>query len=159
MQFTLSTVDADDAELLVRECDFPAMQDNPLHRLMFPHSSDETAEEEIRWTIQGLRETLQTRPTGFRKICLEDGTPVGFAGWSLEQTTRGSSTIDSGDALEEQKQPSSCPRRDYWHPNTLDVKSWAEVSKLFRKEKKRVLQNHTNIWRMFHCDGFLLYLC
>jgi hypothetical protein len=33
LQFTLSTVDADDAEPLVRKCDFPAMRDDPLHLL------------------------------------------------------------------------------------------------------------------------------
>lgn len=86
MQLALISVNPDDAERLVRECDFPAMRQNPLHLLMFPSSTQETEEEEIQWTIEGLRETLQARSADFRKVCLEDGTPVGFAGWSLEQS-------------------------------------------------------------------------
>jgi hypothetical protein len=151
MRFTLSTVDADDAELLVRKCDFPAMRDNPLHLLMFPHSSQDTEEEEIRWTVEGLQDTLRIRPADFRKICLEDGTPVGFAGWSLEQTTPEEGTNNSGDVLTEQeKEPNKCRRHDYWHPKTLDVKTWVQVSKMFRREKIRVLHNRKNIWRKFN---------
>jgi len=149
MLFTLSTVDADDAELLVRKCDFPAMRDNPLHLLMFPQSSKDTEEEEIKWTVEGLQDTLRRRPAGFRKVCLEDGTPVGFAGWSLEQTTPQQGT-SSGNVFEVQEMdPARCARRDYWHPNTLDVQTWVEVSKIFKTEKKRVLNNRKNIWRKF----------
>ncbi|KAJ9299330.1 hypothetical protein DTO271G3_2952 [Paecilomyces variotii] len=123
---------------------------------MFPQSSEDTAEEEIRWTIEGLRETLQTRSAGFRKVCLADGTPVGFAGWSLEQTTGESSTSDSGDDLKERKQRNNHPRPNYWHPSTLDVKSWVDVSKIFRKERERVLENYKDIWRTFSCEDSLL---
>ncbi|KAJ9245751.1 hypothetical protein DTO271D3_4073 [Paecilomyces variotii] len=148
MKFTLSPVNADDAESLVRKCDFPAMRDNPLHLLMFPHSCEEMEEEEIKWTIEGLEKTLQTRSAGFRKVCLEDGTPVGFAGWSLEQTTQEGKTTNIGAVSEEREEPNKCPRRDYWHPSTLDVKTWVGVSRMFRNEKKRVLENRKNIWRL-----------
>jgi hypothetical protein len=147
MRFTLCTVNADDAELLIRKCDFPAMQDNPLRLIMFPYSCKETAEEEINWDIEGLRNTLISRSAGFRKVCLEDGTPVGFAGWSLEQTTLKADISDSEDVLEDRKGPKKHPKQDYWHPNTLDVEAWVKVSRLLRNEKIRVLYNRKNIWR------------
>lgn len=149
MRFTLCTVDADDAELLVRKCDFPAMQDNPLHLIMFPNSCKETEEEIMKWTVEALRETLITQPAGFRKICLEDGTPVGFLGWNLEQTTPKGGTSNSGNVSKERRKPNNYPKRDYWHPNTLDVEAWLGVSRLLRKEKIKVLCNRKNIWGKF----------
>lgn len=141
MQLALVSVDPDDAERLIRECDFPAMRQNPLHLLMFPYSTQETEEEEIQWTIEGLRETLQARSADFRKVCLEDGTTVGFAGWSLEQSINDKSMASEKCTSEKRTQPKN------WHPNTLDVKSWVDVSKMFRQEKRRVLANRKNIWR------------
>jgi hypothetical protein len=67
MQFALSTVDADDAELLVQKRDFPAMRDNPLYLLRFPQSSQDTEEEETAWAIERLQETLRKRPAGFSR--------------------------------------------------------------------------------------------
>ncbi|KAI1458824.1 acyl-CoA N-acyltransferase [Annulohypoxylon moriforme] len=150
MQLTLSDVRIDDAERLVRECDFPAMKDNPLHRLMFPSSCDESEEEEIKWEIEGLQDTLRTRLVDFRKVCLEDGTPVGFAGWSLEQET-----------VEERKEPTKVRTHYNRPPSTLDIQSWREASRMLGKEKKRVLHGHQNIWRLnmisvnpkYQCQG------
>ena len=144
MTYTLSDVDETDAELLVRKCDFPAMRNNPLHLLMFPHSTDETEEVEIKWLIEGLRQTLKTKSAGFRKVCLQDGTPVGFAGWSLEQTT----TSDEDKLMEEPKDTNQDQKYN-WHPETLDVYTWIQVSKLLRAEKMRVFQDRKNIWRKF----------
>ncbi|KAE8549033.1 hypothetical protein EYB25_007548 [Talaromyces marneffei] len=115
---------------------------------MFPHSTPETEEKEIQWTVEGLRETLQTRSAGFRKVCLADGTPVGFAGWSLEQTIPEKSMAGVKCISEKRTQPIKCSEDGYWHPSTLDVKSWVEVSKMFRQEKRRVLANRKNIWRL-----------
>lgn len=148
MRFTLCRVDADDAELLVRNCDFPAMQNNPLHLTMFPNSSLETEEEEINWSIEALRKSILKRPAGFRKVCLEDGTPVGFAGWNLEQTTTMGSNSKNGDVSKEREKLNDPPKRDYWHPNTLDVEVWMRVSRLLREERIRVLCNRKDIWRM-----------
>jgi len=67
MQFALSTVDADDAELLVQKCDFPAMRDNPLHLSRFPQSSEDPEKEETAWIIESLQETLKKRPAGFAR--------------------------------------------------------------------------------------------
>ena len=44
--FTISSVSFLDADQLIRECDFPAMLDNPLRLLMFPSSNPTTSEEE-----------------------------------------------------------------------------------------------------------------
>lgn len=71
--------------------------------------------------------------------------------------TRERDTINSGDALEERKEPNKCRRRNYWHPNTLDVKTWVGVSKVLREEKIRVLRNRKDIWRKF--DSAKAFLC
>jgi hypothetical protein len=63
---------------------------------MFPQSTQDT-EEEITWMGEGLQETLRRRPAGFRKVYLEDGTPVGFTGWSLEQTAAEKGTTNNGE--------------------------------------------------------------
>jgi hypothetical protein len=138
----------------VRQCDFPAMRDNPLHLILFPTSCKETEEEEVNWTIEALRETLLTRPARFRKVCLEDGTTFGYAGWSLEQIILRRDTAKSGDKLEEPKRPNQCQKRGYWHPSTLDVEAWVEVSRLLWKEKIRVLHDRNNIWRKFDTMKF-----
>lgn len=142
MSYTLSGVDETDAESLVRNCDFPAMRDNPLHLLMFPHSTKATEEVEIKWSIEGLRQTLNTKSVVFRKVCLPDRTPVGFAGWSLDQTK----TSDEDKLMEK---PTKATKQDQEYPETLDVRTWIEVSKLLRAEKMRVLKGHKNIWRKF----------
>ncbi|KAJ5549315.1 acyl-CoA N-acyltransferase [Penicillium frequentans] len=147
MRFTLCTVDAGDAELLVRNCDFPAMQNNPLHLTMFPNSCQGTEEEELKWSIEALRKSILARPAWFRKVCLEDGTPVGFAGWNLEQTTTMGGNSNN-DVSKERKKPNDFPNRDYWHPNTLDVEAWMRVSRLLREERIRVLCNRKDIWRL-----------
>ncbi|KGO56770.1 Acyl-CoA N-acyltransferase [Penicillium expansum] len=83
MYLTLAEVVASDADCLIRNCDFPAMQDNPIRLTMFPLSSPETQEEEIRWMTNGLRLALEKDKSHYRKACADDRSPVGFAGWSL----------------------------------------------------------------------------
>lgn len=145
MHYTLSDVDETDVELLVRQCDFPAMRDNPIHLLMFPHSTKVTEEVEIKWSIEGLRQTLKTKSVVFRKVCLPDGTPVGFAGWSLEQTT----TSDEDKLMERPTKDTKQNQEYSCYPETLDVRTWMEVSKLLRAEKMRVFKDRKNIWRKF----------
>jgi hypothetical protein len=61
------------------------------------------------------RDTEKTA-SRFRKVCLGDGTPVGFAGWSLEQATSEKGTTNSGDLVEEQeKTPDKRGERDKSH--------------------------------------------
>jgi hypothetical protein len=37
--------------------------------------------------IDGLRDTLKNRPGVFHKVCLDNGIPIRFTGWILEQAT------------------------------------------------------------------------
>ncbi|KAJ6024006.1 acyl-CoA N-acyltransferase [Penicillium herquei] len=135
MAFTLLEVESSDAESLVRECEFPAMQDNPLQLIMFPRSQPETWEAEIRWMINNLQDTLALERSTSRKVCTEDGIFVGFASWTIHNTgtprTRSTGKKDMNT-----------------NPNTLDVKAWLEVSKMLRLERERVLQDRDNIWRL-----------
>jgi hypothetical protein len=47
MSYTLHTVALSDVEELVRYCDHPAMQENPLYMTMFPSASAKRREKEI----------------------------------------------------------------------------------------------------------------
>jgi hypothetical protein len=52
----------------------------------------------------------------FLKVCSGGCTPIGFAGWSLEQATPEKDTTNSGDLVEEQeKTPNKRGRRDNSH--------------------------------------------
>ncbi|KAI1803918.1 acyl-CoA N-acyltransferase [Daldinia bambusicola] len=140
MKFTVSEVQVADAESLIRKCDFPAIQDDPLHRIMFPRSCPDTWESEIRWMVKNLKNTLEREWSNFRKICAEDGTPIGFSGWTLEQS-------DVPQVIEnqssEQKDESAIPE-----PDTLDMHAWLDTSKMLREEKRRILHGRKNIWRL-----------
>lgn len=133
MPFILSHVQLSDAESLVRECEFPAMQDNPLHLAIFPHSGPETWEEEIQWMASNLRHTLETESSNFRKVCTEDGNPVGFAGCTIH----GSRNAGNRNLR--------VRREGAADPETLDVETWLEVSRLLRAERHRVLNGRENI--------------
>ncbi|KAL2829865.1 hypothetical protein BJY01DRAFT_240556 [Aspergillus pseudoustus] len=82
MALSILPVEPEDVELLVRKVGFPAYQDNPLHRLMFPRSTEQQREDEIRWTIDGLLEAVHRGDEALYKACGEDGSPVGFIGWT-----------------------------------------------------------------------------
>ena len=81
--FTISPVSFLDANQLIRECDFPAMLDNPLGLLMFTSQNCVMSEEEILWKIDGLEESLQDPKRIFRKICKGDGTAISLLGGQL----------------------------------------------------------------------------
>lgn len=90
MSYTLSTVALNDIDGLVRYCDYPAMQSNPLNKTMFPNPSRETEEEEITWHVTSFRESFKDPGVCFCKACTNDETPVGFAVWTLDQACVGS---------------------------------------------------------------------
>ncbi|KAI1466500.1 acyl-CoA N-acyltransferase [Daldinia caldariorum] len=140
MSFTLSEVQVADAESLIRRCDFPAIQDDPLHRIMFPRSRPDNWESEIRWMANNLKNTLERGRSNFRKVCAEDGTPVGFAGWALEQSDTPQGVKAQSN---EKKDGSTIP-----DPDTLDMNAWLETSKMLREEKRRILHGRKNIWRL-----------
>jgi len=139
MLFTLSHVQVTDADSLIRKCDFPAIQDNPLHLIMFPGSRPETWESEIRWMVNNLKHTLEKQRSNFRKVYAKDSTPIGFAGWAIEQSE---APRDIESRRSQKQDDGGNP-----DPDTLDVDAWLDVSKMFRAERKRVLHGRKNIWR------------
>lgn len=98
--FTISSVSLLDADQLIREYDFPAILDNPLRLLMFPSSNPETSDKEIKWNIDGLKESLQSPEAIFRKVCTSDGIPIGFAGWTIDKGYKNNSEILAGNNLQ-----------------------------------------------------------
>lgn len=151
MYLTLAEVVASDADCLIRNCDFPAMQDNPIRLTMFPLSSPETQEEEIRWMTNGLRLALEKDKSHYRKACADDGSPVGFAGWSL---------LNSSDTRDD------CGRRgqvvvDNPEPKTLDKEAFSILTKTLIREQHRILKGHSDIWCkifLFHCHNLCLLI-
>ena len=134
----LSAAVPSDAEEMARECDFPAMQQNPLYRLNFPNSNPNDAEAEIQWMIKGLKESLSNQDMSFWKVCTEDGELMGFAGWTLSP----SKADQSGKNSAENNCTKAIP------PKSMDITTSREVTRRFAAEKKRVLQGREHIWRM-----------
>lgn len=137
MEYQLSNVCPGDTDMLVRQCEFPAMKRDPLQRLMFPNAdpSPEEEEEQIRWTIEGLEESLEKDSCYFRKVTDSSGCYAGFAVWTLDP-----SSAETGHKTKQTQ------RREPWNPASLDVRAWIEVSKHLRDERQRVLNGQENIW-------------
>ncbi|KAF2231933.1 hypothetical protein EV356DRAFT_277183 [Viridothelium virens] len=143
MSFKISTAAVDQADLLIRQCEFPAMIDNPLRKIMFPRCCQATegeVEQEILWTVQSLQQNLESGILEIRTVCLETGLPVGFAIWSLDQASQKQEHKDKADNSSKR-----CIRE---LPTTLDIQSWSQVSKLLRAERTRILRDLHNIWRL-----------
>ncbi|KAF1351770.1 hypothetical protein EJ07DRAFT_137087 [Lizonia empirigonia] len=133
--YILCTVKPCDIEDIVRYCDYPAMQDNPLYMTMFPNSSPETREEEIMWHVSSLcRSFEEDSGTCFRKVCTNDGTPVGLALWTLDRPSTQLGKVES-------KVKPVIPR-------SLDTYAWREISKKLMSERRRVLKDLPNVWRL-----------
>ena len=147
--FTISSVSLLDADQLIRECDFPAMLDNPLRLLMFPSSNSMTSEEEILWKINGLKESLQSPEVIFRKVCKSDGTAVGFAGWTIDKGFKRDREVPTGDNKEYlvEVKPKKAKDSRAKLPRSLDIYTWAAVSEQFATEKQRVFQSLEMVWR------------
>jgi hypothetical protein len=83
--------------MLVRQCEFPEMRRDPLQTIMFPNADVQTCEEEgqaIKWTAEGLQESLENESCYFRKVIFGPGCYVGFAIWtSMESGSRGTKQI------------------------------------------------------------------
>ena len=147
--FTISSVSFLDANQLIRECDFPAMLDNPLRLLMFPSSNPTTSEEEILWKIDGLEESLQSPEIIFRKVCKGDGSAVGFAGWTVDQGFKRDGEVPIYDNKEcpVKVEPKKAKDNRAKLPRSLNIHIWAAVSEQFAKEKQRVFQSLGMVWR------------
>jgi hypothetical protein len=115
MHYQLSGVTPDDADALVRHCQFPAMRHDPLRAIMFPQANSESYlrikkdEEEIKWTIQGLKESLESGSCYLRKITY-DSTCVSYAIWTLEP---------NGKAVRQKASPAE--QNESWNTKALDI--------------------------------------
>ncbi|ELR08216.1 hypothetical protein VC83_08022 [Pseudogymnoascus destructans] len=125
--------------MLVRQCEFPAMRRDPLQMTMFPNANPnpDEEEEEIRWTVEGLQESLENDSCCFRKVTVGSDCYAGFAVWTLESS--------SGKT---RRKANSNERRESWNPASLDVRAWNQVSKRLREERQKVLDGKQNIWRL-----------
>jgi predicted N-acetyltransferase YhbS len=137
MHYQLSDVTLDDAEALVRSCQFPAMRHDPLRMVMFPEANseyhkEEDEEEEIKLTIEGLEESLENKSCYLRKVAY-DSKYVGYAIWTLQ--SKGKST----------RQKTTFKQHESWNPKALDVNAWHQISDRLREERCRVLQNQTDV--------------
>jgi len=138
MRYQLSDVGISDADALVRQCQFPAMRQDPLRKIMFPEANTDSyeEEEEIRWTVEGLKESLENKSCYFRKVTF-GSSYAGFAVWTLESGGEGT-----------RQKAISNEKRKSWNPAALDVEAWNQVSKRLREERLKVLLGQQNIWRL-----------
>ncbi|KAL5040773.1 hypothetical protein BDW71DRAFT_193128 [Aspergillus fruticulosus] len=147
MELSISPVETEDVDWLVRKVEFPAHQGSPLYRWMFPRSTEqhwEQREEEIRWTIDGLLETVHQTDEALYKACGEDGSPVGLIGWTTSlgafakgmsrDCTHGGLVVESG-----AREVAKLKIRNSFTPPSLDVTSWLGISKRLREERQRVI--------------------
>ncbi|KAL2838691.1 hypothetical protein BJX68DRAFT_248704 [Aspergillus pseudodeflectus] len=150
MVLSISPVETEDVNLLVRKVEFPAHQDNPLYRLMFPHSKEqhwEEKEDEIRWTIDGLLETVHQEDEALYKACGEDGSPVGLIGWTTSPGAfaTGVKCRDcphAGPVVKSRARGvAKVKSRNSFDPPSLDVTSWLGISKRLREERQRVIRD------------------
>jgi hypothetical protein len=137
MALSLSDVKSSDIALLVRSIDYPAMQDGPLYRIMFNAIlRDEERENVVKWYIVSMERAFYSG-THLCKACAIDGTPLGFAGWVLENTAN----CTKPDRLKK-----SFKEGNYL-PDTLDIAAWLKVSNALMNERKRILSNLDNVLR------------
>jgi hypothetical protein len=66
------------------------MQEDPLQKIMFLEANTDSykEEEEIRWTVKGLKETLENKLCYFHKVTF-GSSYVSFAVWTLESGGEG----------------------------------------------------------------------
>ncbi|KAG8412959.1 hypothetical protein J3458_013382 [Metarhizium acridum] len=140
MQGTIADISVSDAERIVRKVDYPAMQDGPLFRLIFPSRATTEAQknEIIQWYAEGLEDALRRKGNKLLQICALDGTPLGFCGWTVEhrgqsrQVPMNSSLSQHGTKL-------------LSLPEALDLSAWLSVSSDLRSERERILSGWDDV--------------
>ncbi|KAL4903777.1 hypothetical protein BDW74DRAFT_33957 [Aspergillus multicolor] len=171
MDLQISPIKAEDVQLLVRNVEYPAHQDNPLYLLMFPRSKSKEQEasheqqreqtpreDEIKWMVDGTLETVCRGDETLYKACTGDGVPVGLIGWTTNPgrgASAGGKDMDGREGAENARDAASKSKtghgrgakvksevKDSWCPSSLDVAAWLGVSKRLRKERARVLQSY-----------------
>ena len=147
--FTITSVSFSDADQLIRQCEYPAMLNDPLRLLMFPSPNPIISEEEISWRIHRLEKSLRNSQLIFRKICKSDGIGVGFAGWTVDKGLHrdGETSLDDNKVRLVAGKPEKATDNPVRLPGGLDVHAWAAVSDQIAKEKQRVLQSLGMVWR------------
>ncbi|KAI0468145.1 hypothetical protein F4859DRAFT_491716 [Xylaria cf. heliscus] len=151
MHTSTRSIDVCDAEQIVREIDFPAMQSGPLYRLMFPTASEFTEsqqDEVIRWYSDSLRDAITGQTTSFLQICAPDGSPLGFCGWRIEPPCQATDESTTRPAGSETAGLQSRRRDRSSLPETLDIDTWVSISQQLRKERERVLNDTPAIYRL-----------
>jgi hypothetical protein len=135
MQYQLTDVTLADADALVRYYQYPAMRHDALRAIMFPEANSESynEEEEIKWTIEGLEESLENNSCYIRKVTY-DSNCVGYAIWTWET-----------DGKTKKQKTTPVRQRESWNPKGLDVNAWNLISNRLREERQRVLQDKKNI--------------
>lgn len=129
----LQKVSACDAESLVRDVDFPAMQAGPLFRLLFDLDAakqSEQREEIISWYIDGLQQAISNEGGCFRQIHNSEGRPISFCGWTVDRQQQ----KELGMGIQTQQ----TDRLEKQCPQALNVATWCQLSSSLRTEKKRV---------------------
>lgn len=145
MTFIITPIDVLDAESIVQKIDYPAMQQGPLYRLMFPswtHMTEAQQNEIVQWYAEGLRDVLKQQENKFLQICAADGTPLGFCGWVME--CRRTAITKPATAIQN-------AQKHRLTPEILDHVAWASVSRDLRKERERVLAGLDQVCRESHC--------
>ncbi|CAH0053940.1 unnamed protein product [Clonostachys solani] len=138
MAISLSNVKYLDIALPVRSIDYPAMQDGPLYRIMFNAIlRDEERENIVKWHTVSMERAFYSG-TYLCKACVVDGTPLGFAGWALDNTT----------ICSKPDQPKKSSKEGNYLPDTLDITAWLKASKALMNERKRILSNLNNVLRL-----------
>jgi hypothetical protein len=124
---------------------------------MFPRPDErqwEQKEDEIRWTIDGLLETVYQDDESLYKACGEDGSPLGLIGWTISprasvkgvKGVKGVDCVYSGPVAKSRgRQGAKLKNRNSFSPASLDVTSWLGISKRLREERQRVLQSYQDI--------------
>jgi hypothetical protein len=135
MSYQVSEVTLADADSLVRYCQFPAMRHDPLRAIMFPKANSEpyNEEEEIKWTIEGLEESLGNKSCYIRKVTYQS-IRVGCAIWTMET-----------DGNKIRQRTTLTKQRESWYLKGLDVDAWHLIPSRLREEHRRVLQNQKDI--------------
>lgn len=130
----LSHISDSDIDSLVRNVEFPSMQDGPLYRVMFPEDlGDEQRDEIILWYTINMQRAFSSGTT-FYKACTDDGEAIGFAGWVWD----GNAAKNSA-----QNRFKENPRLS----EVLNVTAWQRVSKELMEERRRVLGSLGNVLR------------
>ena len=152
--FTIHTVQPEEAESIIRTCDFPANFDNPLRLLAWPVSiTKQDWEQEICMNIESLQESIEEPDQYIRKVCDSNGKTIGFACWSM---------FEGGKATKkenERPQGNAPPRKRRDIPEKCDFRTWAEFSRHLAAERNQVLAEYGEIWRTYPCNPLFGSMC